>query len=232
MGVTAQSTDSDRSLAALRGFASELRQWQHDNGSPSIRDLARLMKAAGKPFPRSTISDKLAGVSPPSWEFVEALIDACARFQPTRSAPFDATAWRTSYDLMVAAVNGQRRPRRITPTGAVVGESGRGLVYPARPVPREIPAAPSRFTGRAEQLHRLDLIRTQAGADGVPVALITGTAGIGKTALAISWSHTISGAYPDGQVFLNLRGYHPANRLSAGDALAVILRWNSAARSR
>ncbi len=224
VGVTVGSTDSDRSLAQLRGFASELRQWQLDSGGPSIRELARLMKDAGKPFPRSTISDKLAGVSPPSWDFVETFLDACARFQPSRPRSVDAAAWRVRYDLMVAAFSSQRRLRRATETEAVFGESGRGPAYPARPVPREIPAVPSRFTGRVEQMHALDVIRTQAGIDGVPVALITGTAGIGKTALAISWSHVISDAYPDGQVFLNLRGYDPANRLTAAEALAAVLR--------
>jgi DNA-binding SARP family transcriptional activator len=78
-------------------------------------------------------------------------------------------------------------------------------------VPRQLPAAPRCFTGRAEELGALsalaesDLMR----ASSVVVAALTGMAGIGKTALAVHWANQVASRFPDGQLFVNLRGYGP-----------------------
>src|SRR5262249_36684126 len=52
---------------------------------------------------------------------------------------------------------------------------------------------------------------------------ISGTAGVGKTALAVHWSHRVTGSFPDGQLYVNLRGYDPGQPMSAADALAGFL---------
>ncbi|WP_412539255.1 BTAD domain-containing putative transcriptional regulator [Longispora sp. K20-0274] len=72
---------------------------------------------------------------------------------------------------------------------------------PARRAPAQLPADPAGFVGRAPQLHRLDELRDH------PVLLVTGPAGVGKTALATRWARRIADAYPDGQLYLDLRGY-------------------------
>jgi tetratricopeptide (TPR) repeat protein/transcriptional regulator with XRE-family HTH domain len=83
----------------------------------------------------------------------------------------------------------------------------------APPVPRQLPPAAAGFTGRAAELRTLTrmLEDVGAGAPGtVVISAIGGTAGVGKTALALRWAHQIAGRFPDGQLHVNLRGFDPA----------------------
>jgi DNA-binding SARP family transcriptional activator/tetratricopeptide (TPR) repeat protein len=93
-------------------------------------------------------------------------------------------------------------------------------------VPRELPAGVPYFTGREQELEFLTRLLEQ-GKDQQPTAVISvisGAAGVGKTALAVSWAHHVAGRFPDGQLYLNLRGYDPGEPVSAADALAGMLR--------
>jgi hypothetical protein len=56
------------------------------------------------------------------------------------------------------------------------------------------------------------------------ISAISGTAGVGKTALALDWAHRLSARFPDGQLYVNLRGYDPEQPMSAADVLAGFLR--------
>jgi DNA-binding SARP family transcriptional activator/Flp pilus assembly protein TadD len=58
----------------------------------------------------------------------------------------------------------------------------------------------------------------------VPIAVLAGTAGVGKTALAVRWARRAAAAFPDGQLYVNLRGYDPGAPVPPGDALAGFLR--------
>jgi DNA-binding SARP family transcriptional activator/Tfp pilus assembly protein PilF len=71
-------------------------------------------------------------------------------------------------------------------------------------VPRQLPAAPPHFVGRGRELTAL-----HAGGDGI--STIEGTAGIGKTALALRFAHDVAPRFPDGQLYLNLRGFDPVS---------------------
>ncbi|MDQ7808441.1 BTAD domain-containing putative transcriptional regulator [Amycolatopsis sp. A133] len=84
------------------------------------------------------------------------------------------------------------------------GDPGRDPAA-ARPVPQQLPAAPASFVGRAELLAALD----HAGAAAGPVA-ISGPGGIGKTSLALHWAAGKLAEFPDGQLYVNLRGFDPA----------------------
>jgi DNA-binding SARP family transcriptional activator/transcriptional regulator with XRE-family HTH domain len=82
------------------------------------------------------------------------------------------------------------------------------LVATGQVVPRQLPAASRGFTGRARELAALSglLERESREASGVVIAALTGMAGVGKTALAVHWAHRVAGQFPDGQLFVNLRG--------------------------
>jgi DNA-binding SARP family transcriptional activator/Tfp pilus assembly protein PilF len=93
-------------------------------------------------------------------------------------------------------------------------------------VPRELPAGPRHFAGRTRELATLTELLNRAGAQApgtVVISAIGGTAGVGKTALAICWAHQIAGQFPDGQLYVNLRGYDPDQPTPATDALAGFL---------
>jgi tetratricopeptide (TPR) repeat protein/transcriptional regulator with XRE-family HTH domain len=92
-------------------------------------------------------------------------------------------------------------------------------------VPRQLPAAVSHFTGRMAELEMLTgLLSEPDGLEAVVVSALTGTAGVGKTAVAVHWAHQVADRFPDGQLYVNLRGYDPAEQLAAVDALAGFLR--------
>jgi len=79
-------------------------------------------------------------------------------------------------------------------------------------VPRQLLADIMHFTGRADALKTLDGLAGQVSRTGgaVVIPVIDGTAGIGKTALAIHWAHQHADRFPDGQLYVNLRGFDPA----------------------
>jgi DNA-binding SARP family transcriptional activator/Tfp pilus assembly protein PilF len=105
--------------------------------------------------------------------------------------------------------------------GAGVERAGGGAV-----VPRQLPGAVPHFAGRAAELATLTAMLDQAGGrapDTMLIAAISGTAGVGKTALAVRWAHEVAGRFADGQLYVNLRGYDPDQPVSAADALAGFL---------
>ncbi|WP_433723756.1 BTAD domain-containing putative transcriptional regulator [Actinoplanes sp. CA-051413] len=84
---------------------------------------------------------------------------------------------------------------------------------PARTVaPAQLPAAVPGFAGRGTELAQLDQIlrRSEAEPVGVTVAVLSGMPGVGKTALAVHWAYRIRRRFPDGQLYVNLRGFGPA----------------------
>jgi tetratricopeptide (TPR) repeat protein/transcriptional regulator with XRE-family HTH domain len=101
---------------------------------------------------------------------------------------------------------------------------------PAVPVPAQLPAVPRHFTGRAGDLSRLATLLPPAGGSGtrpagaVVIAAIDGTAGVGKTTLAVVWAHQVRARFPDGQLYVNLRGYAPGPPVTAAEVLDGFLR--------
>ncbi|MFD2420352.1 AfsR/SARP family transcriptional regulator [Amycolatopsis pigmentata] len=77
-------------------------------------------------------------------------------------------------------------------------------------VPRQLPCAVAAFTGRASQLEELTGLLDRK--DTVVISAINGTAGVGKTALAVHWSHRVADRFPDGQLYVNLRGFDPSGQ--------------------
>ena len=92
------------------------------------------------------------------------------------------------------------------------------------PVPAQLPADVRAFTGRTDELAVLDRLLSPADGDEVPaIAVLSGTAGVGKSALAVRWAHRARAAFPDGQLYVNLRGYDAEQPVAAADALSWFL---------
>ncbi|MBW4704682.1 MULTISPECIES: BTAD domain-containing putative transcriptional regulator [unclassified Micromonospora] len=91
--------------------------------------------------------------------------------------------------------------------------------------PAQLPPDVAYFTGRSTQLAALDALLVGATAARGPVVIstITGMAGVGKTALAVHWAHRVRRHFPDGQLYVNLRGYSTASPVRESEALAGFL---------
>ncbi|GLZ02465.1 BTAD domain-containing putative transcriptional regulator [Actinoplanes sp. NBRC 103695] len=89
-------------------------------------------------------------------------------------------------------------------------------------VPAQLPADVTAFTGRADELAELDRLIGRTGDEPIVVA-VTGTAGSGKTATVVHWCHRERSRFPDGQLYLDLRGYDPGEPLPPTEALAMLL---------
>ncbi|MFI9231584.1 AfsR/SARP family transcriptional regulator [Streptomyces rimosus] len=74
--------------------------------------------------------------------------------------------------------------------------------------PRLLPRPPARFLGREQQLAALSAVVRSAVPGESPLAVVTGPAGVGKTACAVQWAHGHAEAFPDGQLFADLRGFN------------------------
>ncbi|MFI9486423.1 helix-turn-helix domain-containing protein [Promicromonospora sp. NPDC052451] len=76
---------------------------------------------------------------------------------------------------------------------------------PAGAAPTQLPSPPSTFSGRSEELSALDTVLTGPGG-GHRCVVLDGPAGVGKTALVLAWAHARHDAFPDGQLYADLRG--------------------------
>ena len=174
----------------------------------SLEDLA---SRVGEP--RSTIHAYLTGKRLAPSEVLDRMVIALgatsAEQREWAEAWYRVTAYRDAAHRGIAA-----RPVPVSTAGC--------LNMPRESVQRQLPPTVDNFTGRAEQLRQLDadLARSQSGM----LSAVSGTAGAGKTALAVQWAQMRRGSFPDGQLYVDLRGFDPERPLLPGQALGQFLR--------
>ncbi len=171
------------------------------------------LAAAAQLSPRS-ISDLERGVARTARKETARLLAAALNLGEAARASFEAIARgrvpaegfpalgaHAEPNATPAPPDHPHRPRE-TPVHAA------GLVMP---VPQQLPAAARHFSGRVAELGMLaNLMHETAGGGGaVVISVISGTAGVGKTALAVHWAHQVADHYPDGHLYVNLRGFGP-----------------------
>ena len=91
----------------------------------------------------------------------------------------------------------------------------------ARPTPAQLPPDTAVFVGREAELDRLSLDPDRSGA--ATVWTVSGPPGVGKTSFALHWAHRAMDRFPDGQLYLNLRGYGPDDVVPAQEAVRGFL---------
>ncbi|MFJ9823650.1 AfsR/SARP family transcriptional regulator [Streptomyces sp. NPDC101160] len=92
------------------------------------------------------------------------------------------------------------------------------------PPPRQLPPDTAHFTGRDAHLRALDEWAGASGTHGpMVITAIDGQGGMGKTALAVHWGHSARARFPDGQLYIDLRGYATTRPVTPVEALASFL---------
>ncbi|HEX4062946.1 MAG TPA: BTAD domain-containing putative transcriptional regulator [Streptosporangiaceae bacterium] len=122
-------------------------------------------------------------------------------------------------------------PEPVSPEAASTASDstasdGTGPDSTVRLVPRELPGSVRIFVGRDKELATLTqmLRRASGSAPGTMViSAISGMPGVGKTALVVHWAHQVAEHFPDGQLYVNLRGYDPGEPMTVADALTGFL---------
>jgi DNA-binding SARP family transcriptional activator/tetratricopeptide (TPR) repeat protein len=93
----------------------------------------------------------------------------------------------------------------------------------SKPGPSMLPVSVPGFTGRDAELRALSAMLPGAAPGPVLITAVGGTAGVGKTALAVQWAREHAADFPGGQLYVNLRGFGPAGPLSSSEALRIFL---------
>jgi tetratricopeptide (TPR) repeat protein len=134
------------------------------------------------------------------------------------SIPIASTGVRDWDDLyrLVCAERGRRPPpQRRFPAADPV---------PARPGPMQLPPGTVPFLARDLEFRVLDEVILDGSGGSVPMAVVTGPPGVGKTALVVAWSYGALRRFPDGVLYVDLRGWGPDRPMTAEEVLPAWLR--------
>ena len=132
---------------------------------------------------------------------------------PELDAPSPPAAGTSTIRIAAAPGDGAGSGGAANPASAGTAEAGTDA-------PAQVPLGIPGFAGRRSELEQLHNMLPCDSDATVPIAAITGTAGVGKTALAIRFARTVSGRFPDGQLYVNLRGFDPSGTpVDPSDAL-------------
>jgi DNA-binding SARP family transcriptional activator len=158
--------------------------------------------------------------------------DALAAFQDARRILTDELGLEPAPELqelhrqILAGDPALAAPQRIRSLGVLakpwVGSAAsapqayasEGVRVKAWAVPRQLPGSVPQFVGRSGELKCLSRLAGDAttGPGAMVICVIGGTAGVGKSALAVHWAHEVADRFPDGQMYVNLRGFDASGR--------------------
>jgi DNA-binding SARP family transcriptional activator len=208
--------DQMRVQAAEWRAEAELHLGRHDQLVPDLRNLVEEQPLRERFHAQLMIALNQCGRQ----------AEALAAYQQARRVLADELGVEPGMEL-------QRLQRRILQadpdlvgTPPTQGENHPTIPRHAQVVPRQLPPSIQPFIGRARELKTLTKLLEDVGGDGgtVVVSAICGTAGVGKTALAVHWAHHAAHHFSDGQLYVDLRGFDPSrDPVTPGEAIESFL---------
>ena len=176
-----------------------------------------LAQAAG--ISSRSVSDLERGINRTARKDTALLLaDALNLAEPARALFIAAARGRAPAEEVLAVM--QAETQRASPATSRLDPG------PAQPwlVPAQLPLDVAGFTGRERELEQLESLAVARADNAMVICVIDGTAGIGKTALAVRFAHRVARQYDDGQLYVNLRGFDPRHRpLPPEEALRGLL---------
>jgi tetratricopeptide (TPR) repeat protein/DNA-binding SARP family transcriptional activator len=208
------SWDEERLDVAVAWAQAKLRMGRPDEVIGPVRELV-----AGQPLkerPIGVLMQALAAAGRGA-EALECYAIARSRLREA----LGAEPGQELQSVHLAILKGER-PAAPKREGPAPGSASRSAPLP---VPAQLPSDVHGFTGRHDELDELDRLLIKEGdqSTAVVISAVAGTAGVGKTALAVRWAHRVRDAFPDGQLYVDLRGYGPDRPIPAEKALARFL---------
>jgi DNA-binding SARP family transcriptional activator/tetratricopeptide (TPR) repeat protein len=189
------AVDAERFAAELDRGDVELRLGRHTSLLPRLRAWSAMQP----------LDERLAGQSMIALYRCGRQADALDRYQQIRSRLAEELGADPSPAL-------QRLHEQALRADPLLDSPGNADPPVRSPVPHQLPAPPQSFVGRARELAELDRaadVQPGTGARLV-ISAIGGAGGVGKTWLAVRWAHDNLDRFPDGQLYVNLRGFDPA----------------------
>jgi len=204
-----------------------------DTSDPLLRSVDDALRDAGLAFGAAALA---AGQQQEAVGRLEAL----ARYRPldepvhacliellaAAEQPAQALTWFEQLRARLADELGVAPSEVVQKVYLRVLASDRELPAPGEERPAQLPPDTSGFTGRTPHLGWLDALLSgnlDRPANTVVVTAVEGTAGVGKTALAVHWAHRVRDRFPDGQLYVDLRGYSAGTPVRPIEALAGFL---------
>lgn len=133
------------------------------------------------------------------------------------------TTYQDVRNLLIEELGLEPGPELRAAQAVVLGD-GNAPAASRDPALRQLPPAPTGVLGRADELAELiQLVEGHAGESSPLLVVISGSAGIGKTAFAICAAHLLRDRYQDGQIYLDLRGYASGEPVEAPASTRILL---------
>jgi tetratricopeptide (TPR) repeat protein len=216
-GMPKTSTVSD----ALAQLCLDLRALREQASGPTVRTLGEEIGLS-----KSQVDAILNGRirRPPGWDVVRGLVEAFYKHAHDngRQSRLSIRAgigeyWRPRYAMVELAFTQSAIHREEAPAAP------EPAARPAVVVARQLPPAAPHFAGRSQELAAMSKAVYRPARGSGPL-LVTGMAGVGKTTLAVAWAHREARRFPDGQLYVNLRGFDPSgSAMTTSEAVCALL---------
>ncbi|QDY79424.1 helix-turn-helix domain-containing protein [Streptomyces qinzhouensis] len=228
-------TDVDPARAGTSEEYLLLLRQRREVAGLSYRQLERRARKDGGSLPPSTVATMLRRSTLPGPDLIVAYVRACgggaaevadwlaarARLAAAAVVPAEPEPDRAGpgFAPFPARTGGMDRAARTArDAGGAGGTGGTGRAFVP---PRQLPPAVAVLVGSGRAGAELDAVADRRGSG---LAIVTGPPGSGKSAVAVHWAHRAAHRFPDGQLYVDLRGHRPGvGPLSTAEALTYLL---------